>query len=207
MLAKIFSCISKVIGKIGSFLGACCTYFSLYTLVGLFGTRRFPKAKQYHKLAIVVAARNEATVIGNLMESIRRQDYPADCVSVFVVADNCTDDTARLAREHGAVCYERFDPEHRTKGYALQFLFEQIRRDYGIDTFEAYILFDADNLLKGDFLSRMNEALPQHQKFRRQLDLRVLRAALAAHGASGAPRALPVRAGHAHSGHGLSLCQ
>ena len=164
MLAKIFSCISKVIGKIGSFLGACCTYFSLYTLVGLFGTRRFPKAKQYHKLAIVVAARNEATVIGNLMESIRRQASPADCVSVFVVADNCTDDTARLAREHGAVCYERFDPEHRTKGYALQFLFEQIRRDYGIDAFEAYILFDADNLLKGDFLSRMNEAFDAGEK-------------------------------------------
>lgn len=48
------------------------------------------------------------------------------------MADNCTDATADIARENGAICYERFDTEHRTKGYALQFLFERIRRDFGI---------------------------------------------------------------------------
>lgn len=164
MLEKVFSYIINFLGKLGSFMGACCSYFSLYTLVGLFGTRRFPKAKKNHKLAIVVAARNEETVIGNLLESIRQQDYPAECVTTFVVADNCTDRTAAIAREHGAICYERFDPDHRTKGFALQFLFEQIRRDYGIESFEAYILFDADNLLKGDFLSRMNEAFDSGEK-------------------------------------------
>lgn len=156
--------ILAVLGSIGALLSALCCYWSVYTIIGLFGTRRFPKAKKQHKLAIVVAARNEETVIGNLLESIRKQDYPAELLTTFVVADNCTDNTSQVAREHGAICYERFDNKHRTKGFALQFLFDRIRRDFGIESYEAYIIFDADNLLKNDFISRMNEAFDAGEK-------------------------------------------
>lgn len=164
MLHSILNTILYISGKLSALLTALCMHWSLYALLGLFTTRRFPAARRQHKLAVVVAARNEAAVIGNLLESIRRQDYPAELVTVFVVADNCTDDTACVARQHGAICYERTDPERRTKGYALQFLFRQIERDYGTDAFEAYIVFDADNLLKRDFLSRMNEAFDAGEK-------------------------------------------
>lgn len=153
-----------ILGLLSGLLGALCSYWSVYTVLGLFSTRKFPKAKHFHKIAIVVAARNEAAVIGNLLESIRRQDYPAHLLTTFVVADNCTDATARTARSHGAICYERKDPARRTKGYALQYLFEQIRNDYGIDSFDAYILFDADNLLRSDFVTRMNEAYDTGEK-------------------------------------------
>ena len=139
-------------------------YKNIYYVVGIFATRKFPPAANQHKYAVLVAARNEAPVIGNLLESIRMQDYPPELVTVFVVADNCTDDTARLAREGGAICYERNDPEHRTKGFALQFLIEQIRRDYGVDAFEGYFLFDADNLLKSDYISRMNDSFDAGEK-------------------------------------------
>lgn len=139
-------------------------YWSVYSFIGLFMTRRFPKAKKNHKYAIMIAARNEAPVIGNLIDSINRQDYPRDMVTVFVVADNCTDNTAEIARQHGAVCYERQDPDHRTKGFALQFLVENIRKDYGIESFEAFFIFDADNLLKKDYLTRMNEAFDSGEK-------------------------------------------
>ncbi len=127
---------------------------------------RFPEDHMvaYHKYAILVAARNEAGVIGNLIESIQRQDYPSDQVAIFVVADNCTDNTAQVARDLGAICYERFDEEHRTKGFALQYLVECIRRDYGIETYEGYFLFDADNLLKRDYISRMNESFDAGEK-------------------------------------------
>lgn len=153
-----------ILAAVGSLLSVLCCYWSVYTVVGLFGTRKFPKAKKYHRLAIVVAARNEASVIGNFLTSIQKQDYPADLVTTFVVADNCTDNTAEIARRNGAICYERFDTSRRTKGYALQFLFEQIRRDHGIEAYDAYILFDADNLLKQDFLTRMNEAFDAGEK-------------------------------------------
>lgn len=150
--------ILTVLGLLSGLLGAMCSYWSVYAILGIFATRKFPKAKQLHKIAIVVAARNEEAVIGNLMESIRRQDYPAHLLTTFVVADNCTDHTAENARKHGAICYERNDPSRRTKGFALQFLFEQIQKDYDIESYDAYILFDADNLLRSDFVSRMNEA-------------------------------------------------
>jgi len=104
-------------------------YKNLYSAIGLFLTRRFKPAKKNHKYAVLIAARNEQTVIGNLIDSIRSQDYPSELVTIFVVADNCTDETAKVAREAGAVVYERFDSEHRTKGYALQFLVKNIEKD------------------------------------------------------------------------------
>ena len=80
------------------------------------------------------------------------------------MADNCTDKTAEVARKHGAVCYERSDNEHRTKGFALQFLFERIEEDYGRQSFEGYFVFDADNLLKSDYISRMNDSFDAGEK-------------------------------------------
>lgn len=148
----------KIFAAIGALLGAMSCYYTVYAIVGLFATRRFAAARRQHRYAIVIAARNEEAVIGRLLESIRLQDYPSELLTVFVVADNCTDGTAQAARSGGAVCYERCDPDHRTKGYALEYLFSCIARDYGTDAFEGYFVFDADNLLNRDYVSRMNEA-------------------------------------------------
>lgn len=157
-ITQIVNIIILVINKIVGFVSALYKYRSIFSFVGFFATRKFPKAQKNHKYAILVAARNEELVIDKLVESVRAQDYPAELVDIFVVADNCTDNTAAKAREYGAICYERTDPDHRTKGFALQFLVERIREDYGIDSYEGYFLFDADNLLKNDYISRMNDA-------------------------------------------------
>ncbi len=156
---------AKVIyGIIGSVLSAMIAYRTVWRILGFFFTRKFPPAQKQHKYGIVIAARNESAVIGNLLDSIAAQDYPKELLTVFVVADNCTDHTAAIAREKGAVCYERFDPDHRTKGFALQFLFDRIEEDYGRDSFEGYFVFDADNLLKQDYISRMNDAFDAGSK-------------------------------------------
>ena len=161
---SIIFAIINVINKIVSFVNSLYGYRALYTIGGIFATKKFKKAKKLHKYAVLIAARNEQTVIGNLIESINNQDYPRELVDVFVVADNCTDDTAKIAREHGAKCYERFDSEHKTKGYALQYLVERIKEDYGIEAFEGYFVFDADNLLKEDYITRMNESFDSGEK-------------------------------------------
>lgn len=163
MVEFLQSCL-RLLSRIGTLLSWLYRYREIYKVTGVFFTRRFPPAGRNHKYAVLVAARNEEAVIGNLMDSIRAQDYPAELVTIFVAADNCTDRTAEIARGKGAVCYERFDAEHRTKGFALQFLVEQIRRDYGVEAFEGYFIFDADNLLKGDYISRMNEAFDAGEK-------------------------------------------
>ena len=168
-IASFFDQIIRSIGSIyiggkhfynvfGTILTIMLAYKSLYFIVGIFFTRNFKPALKKHKYGIVIAARNEKYVIGNLLDSINKQDYPKDLLTVFVVADNCTDDTASIAREHGAIVYERFDNEHKTKGYALKYLFECIEKDYGRMSFEGYFVFDADNLLKKDYISRMNDA-------------------------------------------------
>lgn len=153
-----------VLGVISNIFTWLWKYKKAYTLIGVFATRKFPPAKKNHKYAVLIAARNEAAVIGNLIDSIRKQDYPSELVDIFVVADNCTDNTAEIARKYGAVCYERFDEAHRTKGYALQFLVESVKSDYGIESYEGYFVFDADNLLKGDFISRMNDSFDAGEK-------------------------------------------
>ena len=156
-LINLIKLVSGIVSKIYK-------YKSFFVFTGLFATRKFQPAKKNHKYAILVAARNEEEVIGNLVDSIRRQDYPKELVDIFVVADNCDDNTAEVARKLGAVCYERFDKEHRTKGYALQFLVECIRRDFGIENYEGYMIFDADNLLQKDFVSKMNDAFDAGEK-------------------------------------------
>ena len=112
----------------------------------------------------MIAARNEKYVIGNLIDSINKQDYPKDKITIFVVADNCDDNTAEIARSKGAICYERFDPDHRTKGYALEFLVDRIKENYGIESFDGYFIFDADNLLKRNYITKMNDAFDSGEK-------------------------------------------
>lgn len=160
-LYPIFNVINNFIGKL---LPALVTYRIFYLIIGLFFTRKFKKAKKQHKYGIVIAARNEETVIGNLIDSINKQDYPKDLLTIFVVADNCTDKTAKIARKKGCICYERFDDVHKTKGYALEYLFDKIEEDYGRDSFEGFFVFDADNLLKKDYISKMNDAFDSGEK-------------------------------------------
>ena len=163
-VASWYGGLKTVYAVIGAVLSAMLIYKTAYKIIGLFFTRKFPSAKQKHKYAVVIAARNEEKVIGNLLDSIAKQDYPKELITVFVVADNCTDKTAEVARNRGAVCYERFDNEHKTKGFALQFLFDRIEEDYGRQSFEGYFVFDADNLLKEDYISRMNDAFDAGEK-------------------------------------------
>ena len=73
-----------------------------------------------HKFMAVIPAHNEEDVIKNLVDSLMQQKYPKELLDVYVIADNCTDNTARIARDAGAIVLERFDEEKKTKGYALQ---------------------------------------------------------------------------------------
>ncbi len=148
---------STLITVISTICGLLFFYQVIYMFVALIKKVRTPEAASLCTYGILIAARNEEAVIGNLIKSIQAQDYPADLYRIFVVADNCTDGTAQAAREAGATVYERFDETEKGKGYALRYLFGEIKRDFGLDSFDGYMVFDADNLLAQNYLTEMNK--------------------------------------------------
>ena len=112
-----------------------------------------------HRFMAIIPAHNEAAVVANLVESLKNQDYPKDLYDIYVIADNCTDNTAEVARKAGAIVYERFDEEKKTKGFALNwFLAQKIEEDAPYD---ALCVFDADNIADKNFFKAMNKKLCQ----------------------------------------------
>lgn len=135
----------------------CYTYQFLYIpLVLAKKSKPLASPSKAHRYAVLIAARNEESVISGLLDSLRAQTYDMSLVTVFVAADNCTDNTAAIARAHGAVVYERFNQLNVGKGYALDFLLQHIGADYPAG-FDGYFVFDADNILAPDYIERMNE--------------------------------------------------
>ncbi len=146
---------------IGNLFALCFAYQFIYMLVGFFRKPVRPvPAKRQHRYAFFIAAHNEESVIANLVASIKNQDYPSELIDIFVVADACTDDTARIAREAGAIVYERNDLARKGKSWVMDYGFDRILTEYP-GKHEAFIIFDADNLLSHDYLTIMNDAFDQ----------------------------------------------
>ena len=131
-------------------------YQTVYLLVGLFCKPKRFVAKVQHRYAVLISARNESAVITNLIDSIKNQNYPSELIQVFVVADNCTDNTAEVAEAAGAVVYERFNLDQKGKGHALNYLLGRIKQDFGPDYYEGFFVFDADNIMEKDYIMQMN---------------------------------------------------
>lgn len=139
----------------------CYSYQFYYMAIAYFKGRRVGREYKLNNYAVLIAARNEETVISDLIASLNAQLYPRELITVFVVADNCTDGTAAAAREAGAVVFERTDTSRIGKGYALDFLLRNIASQYPEDTFDGYFVFDADNILEPDYIYEMNRTFSQ----------------------------------------------
>lgn len=149
----VFNMIIKII------FSAIFAYQAFYIIVPYIFKKANKSGKKinYHRFAVLICARNEEAVIGNLIESIKTRDYPQKLVDVFVMADNCTDSTALVAQNRGARVYTRYNKTLVGKGYALEALLQNIVGDYGIDNYDGYFVFDADNLIRPDYIKEMNE--------------------------------------------------
>lgn len=166
----------------------CYAYQLYYVLIGLISKTKTVPAKQNHKYAVIICARNEETVIHNLIDSIKKQKYPEDKIDVFVIADNCDDKTAQIALKHNAFVIERFNKDYVGKGFALDFGMNVIYREClgkyiggsicgrdrdahilcpeGIELnknakYEAFFIFDADNVLDKHYFEAMNRLYDQ----------------------------------------------
>lgn len=144
--------------------GALMIHYVFFGVVGLFARKKYPHTDEKLKYGLIIPARNEEAVVGNLIESIQKNKYPQDKLHIFVIAHNCTDKTAEIARSKGVTVYEYNNPQENTMGYAFKYLFEQIEKDYGTQNYDGFFLFNADNILSEDYFDKMNDAFVAHGK-------------------------------------------
>ena len=109
------------------------------------------------RFAILVPAHDEELVIGRLLGSLGGLDYPGDRFDVCVVADNCTDATATIARAAGARVYERVSQTERAKGFALRWLLERLHAEGR--AYDAFVVLDADTVVEPELLRRLDARL------------------------------------------------
>ena len=137
-----------------AFVLKCLTLYTAVTgALFLLPRKKYPEVPPAARFALLIPARNEEAVIGSLIGNLRRQNYPADLYDIYVIPNNCTDNTEAAARNAGARIL-RCGGAVYTKGDVLHQVFEQLKGSY-----DAYCVFDADNLAHPDFLARMNDAI------------------------------------------------
>lgn len=129
-------------------------YFALLT-AATFLRRESPSGSgsANQRFAVLVPAHNEASTIPNTLKSLAKLDYPEELYEVFVIADNCQDATAEVARGFRCTVWERTDPEHRSKGHALSWAFGRIPEEY-----DATVIVDADSEVNPKLLAEFSHA-------------------------------------------------
>lgn len=160
--------ISDIASSIGFvlqiFLWVIFIYFFLISMFGWLKRKERP-ASEFpikNKFAILIAAHNEERVIASAVRSLKEIDYPCDMYDIYVIADNCEDSTADVAREAGAQVYERFDTTKKGKGHSLEWMFSNL---LSMDVeYDAVCILDADNLVSKNFFLEMNKRLCQGHK-------------------------------------------
>lgn len=135
----------------------CYFYQLIYILVPFFIKRSSKGNGVFNKYAVLISARNEQAVITNLIDSIKKQNYSPELVDIYVVADNCTDDTAACARAAGAIVWERKNKKLVGKGYALDYLYQKVNLENPNNEYSGYFIFDADNILDENYINEMNK--------------------------------------------------
>ncbi len=143
---------------IGFLLFLCYSYQIFYTIVPFsLKQKKHKEPIKKGRFAILIAARNEDKVIGNLLQSILDQDYDSNLIKTVVIADNCNDQTAEIARSFGATVFERFNQDKIGKGYALDFAIDMLHQNGEWDDFDGVVVLDADNVLTKNYITEMNK--------------------------------------------------
>jgi len=103
------------------------------------------------RLLLLVPAHNEELLVGDCIKSIIAARYPRQLFSTYVIADNCTDATAGVARTAGAVCLERYDLEQPGKPQAIAWALQQVP----LADYDAVVILDADSVIAPGFLTAL----------------------------------------------------
>ena len=154
---KVLKIILELIYYIFYFMVISYTLYYVFTgLCVVFNKKnKIKRYKEKTKFARLIPARNEEVVIKQLISSLKKQNYSKELYDIFVIPNNCTDNTKQIAKDEGANIIE-CDVEVTKKGDALKYAFNYLMNEF--PEYDAYCIFDADNIVHPDFLKRMNDA-------------------------------------------------
>lgn len=135
-------------------------YFLIYFLISLFVKDKRSKSDdgKQRRFAVIIPARNEELVIGNLIDSIRKADYNQKKIDIFVVANNCDDNTALISIQKKCEIYEINNQSVKNKGTALKYFFESEKGQNIHIFYDVISIFDADNLVDKNYFNEINKS-------------------------------------------------
>ena len=144
-----------------------CMFLYVYLPILVFVFRKSTLSKLIHgktekqpvpvPFLILIPAHNEAILLPTLLESIHTQNYPKEYFNTIVIADNCIDTTADIARLARVQCYERKTNVPSNKTQALRFVWELFQSDPKAYENVTIVLVDADCQLEPDFLLEVSK--------------------------------------------------
>ncbi len=122
-------------------------YFLGLNGIRAFRNRRLEVESDNQKFLVLIPAHNEDVVIKRAILSIRDTDYDQDLINIVVVADNCTDSTARIATDENVIVLDRHDNDKIGKGYAIEWALSKV----DIENYDAVTVIDADNVIEKNY--------------------------------------------------------
>jgi 1,2-diacylglycerol 3-beta-glucosyltransferase len=141
---------------IGSGLAILMGYLLILTLAAILARRTtdLRGSTPNTRFLFLIPAHDEEQLLPGLLENLRQLDYPPSLYAVHVVADNCSDGTADVARQGGAVVHERRDTANRGKPYALRWALQRIWAS--AEPHDAVVILDADSVISSNYLTVMD---------------------------------------------------
>ncbi len=100
----------------------------------------------------MIPAHDEESGIAATVRSCLSLGYPESLFEVLVIADNCSDGTASVARRQGATVVKRQDPDKKSKGHAIKFLIDRLQESGQFAQLDAIVVIDADTTVSTDLL-------------------------------------------------------
>lgn len=141
---------------IGIYLSLNVSYYLLMIVAHFFLSEdSFCNQKSITSFVVLIPAHNEELLLLGLIESVQSQDYPNELLKIIVIADNCNDKTAEVARKKGVIVLERFNQEEKGKGYAIKWALETVN----MDQYDAVLIVDADCIMSSNVLKHLDKII------------------------------------------------
>ena len=136
-------------------------HYFFFAISGVVHKKKYPESKEKCKYLVVSACKDEEKVIGRLIKSVKDANYPQDKLDFVVIAHNCSDKTAEIAKELGARVIVYNDENAKDVGHAYKYAFSHIDN---LSSYDGVIFFDADNVVDKEFFSKINDAFIYYDK-------------------------------------------